>query len=170
MTGFVILALVFTVLTILTLVLEGLLDSLLPDIGGEGLISSTSLCAAVAAAGYGGWIGSGALGLELPGTWGVAAVSAVVVLGVVGMTVKAVRGAESPQERLEDLVGRPGRALTGAPGGVPFEFLVTHRGQPLKIAAVADRDVAQGEELVIEEVVSPTRLRVTAPGSSMRRD
>ncbi|MGQ7785954.1 hypothetical protein [Nesterenkonia sp. K-15-9-6] len=166
MIGFVVLALVFTVLTALTFILDGLLDSVIPDLGADGLISSTSVCAAVAGAGYGGWIGRGALDLGLAGALIVAGLSAVVVLGITGATMKVVRSGEVPQERLEDVVGRTGRALTGAPAGDPFEFLVSHRGQPLKISAVAEHDVSHGDQLVVTEVVSPTRLRVT--GQSAR--
>ncbi|OSM44825.1 hypothetical protein [Nesterenkonia sp. PF2B19] len=50
MIGFVVLALVFTVLTALTFILDGLLDSVILDLGADGLISSTSVCAAVAGA------------------------------------------------------------------------------------------------------------------------
>ncbi|GAB3189493.1 hypothetical protein [Nesterenkonia suensis] len=160
MIGFVVVAVVFTVLTVLAFFLDGLLDSVLPDLGGDGLLSSTSLCAAVAGGGYGGWMGSGALGLGPAGSLLFAGAAAVVVLAVTGFTVRAVRGAEAPQARLEDVVGTTGRALTGASAGAPFEFTVVHHGHRLKIAAVAAYDVVQGEELTVEAVLSPTRLQV----------
>ncbi|GAA1186445.1 hypothetical protein [Nesterenkonia xinjiangensis] len=160
---FILVAVVFTVLTVVTFFLDGLLDSVLPDLGGDGLLSSTSLCAAVAGAGYGGWMGLGALELGTAGGLLLAGLAALVVLAVTGLALRAVRRAETPQARLEDTIGTLGKALTGAPAGSPFEFTVPHHGHPLKISAVAEHDVVQGEELAVEDVVSPTRLRVAPP-------
>lgn len=163
MTWFVLVAVVFSVLTVVTFFLDGVFDSLSPDFGGDGLLSSTSLCAAVAGAGYGGWIGLGALDLGMTGGLVCAGLAAVVVLAVTGLALRAVRRAETPQARLEDTIGTVGRAITGAPAGRPFEFTVPHHGHPLKISAVAEHDVSQGDELAVEAVISPTRLRVRPP-------
>ena len=163
MLWFIVLAGVFSVLTVIAFALDGVLDSFVPDIGGDGLLSSTSIFAAIAGGGYGGWIALGGLDVSMTVAGLVALLTAVVVLAVTAVALRAVRRAETPQARLEDTVGRPGTALTGAPEGRPFEFLVHHGGHPMKISAVADHDVSRGAELVVEHVISPTRLHVRSP-------
>ncbi|OSM44824.1 hypothetical protein BCY76_000490 [Nesterenkonia sp. PF2B19] len=59
-----------------------------------------------------------------------AGLSAVVVLGITGATMKVVRSGEVPQERLEDVVGRTGRALTAPRPGPPSSSWSRTAGSP----------------------------------------
>lgn len=163
MLWYIVIAGVFSVLTVVALLLDGVFDALVPDLG-EGLLSSTSLAAAVAGGGYGGWIAQGGFGASASAALVAAVATGVAVLLITGIAVRVVRRAETPQARLVDAVGEIGSAITGAPAGRPFEFSVHHAGQPMKISAIADHEVAQGDALVIDQVISPTRLHVVPHG------
>lgn len=160
MTWFISIALIFSVLLLLAVIFDGVFDVVDLDFGGDGLLSATTLSAALAGAGYAGWIAIAGFGAS-EGVAVLAAGAAAVTIGLVtAKTVRLIKGAETRNARTEDKIGATGTAVTGAAAGSPFEFSLYHGGHPVKIGAIAEHDVAPGEALVVDQVLSPTRVKV----------
>lgn len=161
MTWFVLIALVFSVILVLAVIFDGLLDAVNLDFGGDGILSATTVSAAIAGFGYGGWIAIAGFDVSTFQAVGVGLTVAVLIAVIAAKAVRLIRRAETPANDPEDKVGGTGTAITGASAGDPFEFSLVHRGQPRKLTAVADEDVRPGDALTIEAVLSPSRMKVT---------
>ena len=61
---------------------------------------------------------------------------------------------------LAALVGQQAKVVTPVRAGGTGEVLVQLAGQPLKLSATADHDLARGTDSVVVAIVSPTRVRV----------
>ncbi|WP_150460545.1 hypothetical protein [Nesterenkonia ebinurensis] len=161
MTWFILIALGFSVILMLAVIFDGVLDAVNLDFGGDGILSATTMSAAVAGFGYGGWIAMAGFDASMGAAVGVGLGVAVLIALIAAKSVRLIRRAETPGNDPEEKIGRTGTAITGAAAGDPFEFSLVHRGQPRKLTAVADEDVSPGEALTIEAVLSPSRMKVT---------
>ncbi|WP_120005474.1 hypothetical protein [Nesterenkonia muleiensis] len=161
MTWFILIALGFSVILVLAVVFDGVLDAVNLDFGGDGILSATTIAAAVAGFGYGGWIATAGFDASMGVAVTVGIAVAVVIAVIAAKSVRLIRRAETPGNDPEDKVGQQGTAITGAAAGDPFEFSLVHRGQPRKLSAVAEDDVSPGDALTVEAVLSPSRVKVT---------
>ncbi len=149
---------------LLDAVLEGLFEGLIPS---ADWMSLPVVGAALTAFGFGAAIAQEQLGAAAPAA--VAAGSGLAL--VVGrVTVKATHSAmgmaTDGTPTSADLVGTEGKVVTPIDGERAGEVLVRLAGQPVKLSALAtdgsDDSFANGAEVVVVSVVSPTRVRVMA--------
>lgn len=160
MTWFVLIALAFSVILVLAVIFDGVLDAVNLDFGGDGVLSATTIAAAIAGFGYGGWIADAGFDASMGVAVIVGIAVGIVIALIAAKTVRLIRRAETPGLDPEDKVGQQGTAITGAAAGDPFEFSLVHRGQPRKLTAVAETGVKPGDALIIEAVLSPSRVKV----------
>lgn len=161
MMWFILIALAFSVILVLAVVFDGVLDAVNLDFGGDGILSATTISAALAGFGYGGWIAMAGFDTTMGAAVAVGIATAVVIALIAAKSVRLIRRAEAPENDPGDKIGQQGTAITGASAGDPFEFSLIHRGQPRKLSAVAEADVSPGDPLTVEAVLSPSRVKVT---------
>ena len=145
-------------LLIAGLVLDDVFDGL--DLGPDW-ISVPVLGAALGAFGIGGWVTGSAGGAALFAVL-VACVAALLFAAATIWFVAKVRdGHTDATPRALDLVGSTGKVVTPVVGG-RGEVLVRLGGQPRKLTALADHDVALGQQVVVIERISESSVRVMA--------
>lgn len=166
MTLFILIAIVFSALLVLAVIFDGVLDAVNLDFGGDGVLSATTLAAAGAGFGYGGWFAVGGFGASTGVGSLVGIAVAFLVAALAAATVRMIRKVEAPHVTPDEKIGLEGSALTGAEAGDPFEFSLIHRGHPRKLTAVSEVDVAPGQALVVQGIISSSRVRVGRPGSA----
>jgi membrane protein implicated in regulation of membrane protease activity len=146
------------ILLIAGLVLDDVFDGL--DLGPDW-ISVPVLGAALGAFGIGGWVTGSAGGAALFAVL-VACIAAVLfAVATVWFVAKVRDGHTDGTPKGSDLVGLTGKVVTPLAGG-RGEVLVRLGGQPRKLAAYSDDDVAYGEQVVVVERVSESAVRVMA--------
>lgn len=155
---FVVVGLVGALLLVVFLVFDDLLEGILPDVDW---ISGPALGAFLAAFGLLGWVATEAFDASPP----VAAVAGVA--GGVGLGWFAYKlsrllhdGPTDPTPNASMLVGKEGRVVTPVRAGGTGEVLVTLAGQPMKMTATSDDDLAVGTTAVVISVTSSTKVVV----------
>ncbi|MEU5217353.1 hypothetical protein AB0G79_14290 [Streptomyces sp. NPDC020807] len=151
------------VLLVLSLVFDGVLESVLDSIGGglDGFLSLPVIAGFVSALGFTGAIVLGTTGAGA----GVAVGAGVVAGGAVGWATwrfgrALLRDDAAAAPRGEELAGTSGAVVTAIPSGGYGEVLLYLAGQPVKFAAKADVPVARGAEVWVDSVLSPTAVSV----------
>jgi len=157
---FIAVGLVGVLLLVIFLVLDDVLDGILPDVDW---ISGPVIGAFLAAFGLFGWVVTE--GFDAPAPVAVAAG----VAGGIGLGWFAYRFArllhDSPTDATPStsmLVGREARIVTPVVAGGSGEVLVVLGGQPMKLTATADDDLAVGTTVVVVDVQSATKVVVQA--------
>lgn len=89
-------------------------------------------------------------------------VMAVVAARIVRSFVKM---ATDPTPTSADLRGKSGRIVTPVSAGAMGEVVVRLAGQPVKLNARCDQDLAVGTQVVIAEVLSPSAVSVVPEAS-----
>jgi membrane protein implicated in regulation of membrane protease activity len=140
------------------LLLDDFLDGILPD---SDWISGPAIGAFLAAFGLFGWVAEEGFDASTP---------LAVVAGVVGgfglgwFAYRVSRALlHSPTDATPttaSLVGQHAKVVTPVRAGGIGEVLVRLGGQPVKLSATADEDLARGTESVVVAVESATRVRV----------
>ncbi|MEU7018099.1 hypothetical protein [Streptomyces sp. NPDC046385] len=158
------------VLLVLSLLLDGVLESVLDGFGGaldglggglDGFLSLPAIAGFVSALGFTGAIVLGTTGLGAVGATGVGAgAGAVVAWGAGRFSRMLMRDAGAAAPKGADLTGSSGSVVTAIPAGGYGEVLLRLAGQPVKYAAKADAPVARGAEVWVEGVLSPTSVTV----------
>ena len=168
MTVFLVLGIVGVVLLLASLLLgdlfEGLfsfLDGLEVDLDAGGLFSLPVLAAFLAAFGLGGALAMSATDDTLAAGL-VGGVLAGVLLGWIAwrVTRALLHMATDATPASGDLLGTQGKVVTPLRGHDLGEVLVRFGGQPVKLSARSDQELAVGEPVVVVEVVSPTSVLV----------
>ena len=150
---------------IVSLLLDGVLDSVLPsfDLPAGDLVSGPVLGAFAAAFGATGALvmGSTDAGVGLACIAGV--VAGAVLGGVVAAVTRAlVRSSTDATPRSQDMVGLAGTVVTAIPDDGLGEIAVRLGGAPHKLNARAAEPVAAGTSVTVLEVLSATSVRVAA--------
>lgn len=157
---FVVVGLVGAVLLVAFLLLDDVLEGILPD---ADWISGPALGAFLAAFGLFGWVGQEAFDLS---TAGAAAVGVAGGLALGWFTYKLSKALwNSPTDATPttaSLVGQHARVVTPVRAGGTGEVLVRLGGQPVKLSATAAEDLPRGTESVVISVESSTRVVVEA--------
>jgi membrane protein implicated in regulation of membrane protease activity len=145
-------------------ILDGVIEGLLPD---SEWLSLSAVATLVTAFGFGAAVLQWRFDAPIP----VAAAGGLALgVGLAGVSVRWSRALrDMPTDATpsaDDLLGRPGRVVTPVPAGSSGEVLVTLGGQPVKLSAVGplagSAELARGADIVVVEVLSPTRVRVEA--------
>ncbi len=145
-------------LLVLGLVLDDVFDGV--DLGPDW-VSVPVLGAALGAFGIGGWVTGSAGGAVLLAVF-IACVCAIAFAAATVWFVTKVRdGHTDATPRAIDLVGTTGKVVTPLAGG-RGEVLVRLGGQPRKLTALAEHDVALGATVVVIERISESSVRVMA--------
>ncbi|GAA4350529.1 hypothetical protein [Angustibacter luteus] len=152
------------VLLLGSLLLDGVLDSVLPsfDLPGGDVISGPALGAFVTAFGaMGAIVSSAGAGT---GVACLAGLGAGLLLGalVAVVTRSMVRTATDATPRSLDLVGLTGTVVTAIPADGLGEISVRLAGAPHKLNARSAAAVLAGTTVEVTEVLSSTSVRVTA--------
>ncbi|QIK72768.1 hypothetical protein G7070_11410 [Propioniciclava coleopterorum] len=161
MTTFLVLGGAGIVLVVLALVLGDVLDGALHlDALDNDLFSVSSIAAFVGSFGFGG-----AIGLAVSDSTAIAVVVGLVVgalaaLGAVKLT-RALRRDDSASFRVDTLVGHPAYVITAIPADGYGEVRLNVGGHVRKYAARCAQPVAEGSEVWVSAVVSPTAVAVT---------
>lgn len=154
--------LLFVVAYLVDAVFDGLVEGLLPD---SEWLSLSAIATLLTAFGLGAAVLQWRLGLPAP----LAALGGLVVGGaLVAATVRLTRSlrdmATDATPEADDLLGCGGRVVTAVRAGSSGEVVVQLGGQPVKLSAIGPPpgagDLARGTDIVVVEVVSPTRVRV----------
>jgi membrane protein implicated in regulation of membrane protease activity len=155
---FVVVGVVGTLLLIAFLLFDDFLDGILPD---SEWISGPAIGAFLAAFGLFGWVADD--GFDAPPLLA----GAIGVAGGIGLGWFAYRVSRALMNSPTDatpttaaLVGQQAKVVTPVRAGGTGEVLVRLGGQPVKLSATADEDLARGTESVVVAVESPTRVRV----------
>jgi membrane protein implicated in regulation of membrane protease activity len=155
---FVLVGVIGVALIVLFLVFDDFLDGVLPD---ADWISGPVIGAFLAAFGIVGWTVTEAF--DAP-TWlaSLAGVAGGIALGYLAfaLTRSLLHSPTDATPSAGALMGREGRVVTGATPGQLGEVLVTIGGQPVKLSAVSDDELARGSAIVVIDVTSPTRVVV----------
>ena len=157
---FVVVGLVGAVLLIAFLLLDDVLEGLLPDVDW---ISGPAIGAFLAAFGLFGWVAEEGFDVPTP-----AAVAAGVVGGLalgwftVRLSKALYRSPTDATPTTASLVGQPARVVTPVRAGGTGEVLVRLGGQPVKLSATSTDDLPLGADSVVIEVQSSTRVVVQA--------
>ncbi len=168
MTVFLVLGIVGVVLLLASLLLgdlfEGLLSSLEAielDLDAGGLFSLPVLAAFLAAFGFGGALAMAAFD-ESPVAGLVGGALGGLLIGWIAwrLTRALLRMATDATPTSHDLLGTQGKVITPLREHGLGEVLVRLGGQPVKLSARSDQDLALGESVVVVEVVSPTSVLV----------
>jgi len=155
---FLALGVVGAALLVVFIVFDDVLDAILPD---NDWLSGPVLAAFLTAFGILGWaVDSGfdaprwvAVAGGIGGGLGLGYTAYRITRAVAGMATDAT---PTPQ----DFVGREGRVITTVQPDRVGEVLITVGGQPLKLTAVADREIERGAPVVVVDSVSPTKVVV----------
>jgi hypothetical protein len=155
---FLALGVVGAVLLLAFIVFDDVLDAVLPD---NDWLSGPILAAFLAAFGIVGWaVDSGfdaptwlAVAGGIGGGLGLGYATYRITRAVAGMATDAT---PTPQ----DFVGREGKVITTVQCDRVGEVLITVGGQPVKLTAVADREIERGAPVVVVESMSPTKVVV----------
>lgn len=155
---FVVVGVIGAVLLVVFLLLDDVLDAILPD---SEWISGPAIAAFLAAFGLFGWVAEEAFDAPRP----IAAMAGVA--GGVGLGWLAYRlsrallhGPTDATPTTAALVGQQARVVTPVRAGGTGEVLVRLGGQPVKLSATAVKDLPLGTEAVVVSVESATRVRV----------
>jgi membrane protein implicated in regulation of membrane protease activity len=155
---FVVVGVVGALLLVSFLVFDDLLDGILPD---ADWISGPVIGAFLAAFGLFGWVAEE--GFEAPtGLASLVGLGGGVALGWFAYRVSRAL-MHSPTDAtptLAALIGQQAKVVTPVRAGGTGEVLVQLAGQPLKLSATADHDLARGTDSVVVAIESPTRVRV----------
>ena len=168
MTVFLVLGIVGVVLLLASLLLgdlfEGLfsfLDGLELDLDAGGLFSLPVIAAFLAAFGLGGALAMSSTDETLAAGLVGGALSGVLIGWIAWRLSHAVfRMHTDATPTSGDLLGTQGKVVTPLQGQGLGEVLVRLGGQPVKLSARAQADLAVGEPVVVVEVVSPTSVLV----------
>lgn len=151
-------AAIFGIVLLIAVVFDGVLDVF--DVGGDGVLSLTSIGGAGVGFGAAGALAIGIADVELGG----AIIAGLVGAGLMGYGAMKISSAFQKLEHQsvdpESKVGRVGHALTGAKAGETFEFSLLHAGVREKKYASAPVDVKSGDQLEVEAILSPSRVKV----------
>jgi membrane protein implicated in regulation of membrane protease activity len=157
---FVVVGVVGAVLLIAFLLLDDVLEGILPD---ADWISGPVLGAFLAAFGLFGWVGQQAFDLPTAGAVAVGIVGGAVLGWFAYKLSKALLN--SPTDATPttaSLVGQHARVVTPVRAGGTGEVLVRLGGQPVKLSATAADDLPVGTNSVVIAVESSTRVVVEA--------
>lgn len=144
--------------------LDGLIEGLAPD---SEWLSLSALATLLTAFGLGAAVLQWQLGLPAP----LAGLGGLAFGGIlVWLTVRWSRSlrnmATDATPTADDLLGRTGQVVTPVRAGSSGEVLVVLGGQPVKLSAVGPpsgaTDLDTGADIIVVDVVSPTRVRVEA--------
>jgi hypothetical protein len=161
MVGFGLVAGVGFIVLVISLVFDGILDSLQADFGGSGIFSMASIGGLVTGIGLGGIIGI-SLGWTLTNSFllglGMGLVIAVIAIGV----YNALRQAEVSQEAqsLETIVGTEAVVTIGAAAGAKGTVQVLYLGSPRTLTFTADQQLHTGDSVIVTKLLSPDQVRV----------
>jgi NfeD-like C-terminal, partner-binding len=157
---FVAVGLVGAVLLVLFLLLDDVLEGLLPD---NDWISGPAIGAFLAVFGLFGWVAQEAFDAPTP------VAAAAGIAGGVGLGWFTVRLSKalyhSPTDATPNtasLVGQPARVVTPVRAGGTGEVLVRLGGQPVKLSATSTDELPVGADSVVIAVQSSTRVVVEA--------
>ena len=155
---FVVVGLVGAALLVLFIVFDDVLDGILPDVDW---ISGPVIGAFLAAFGLFGWVAQE--GFDAPG--GAAAVAGIGGGLALGWFAYRLSSAllHSPTDetpRTSALVGHEARVVTPVRAGGSGEVVVRLGGQPVKLLATAEDDLATGTTAVVIAVESSTKVVV----------
>ena len=157
---FVVVGLVGAVLLLVFLLLDDVLDGILPD---ADWISGPAIGAFLAAFGLFGWVAQE--GFDAP-TAVAAGIGVTGGLGLGLLHVPAVQGAVQQPDRCHAdhrFARRPaGQGRHAGPCQRDGEVLVRLGGQPVKLSATATEDLPRGTDSVVVAVESSTRVVVEA--------
>lgn len=157
-TIFIAVAVFFLLVLIVGVVFDGILDMF--DVGGDGVLSMTSVGGAGTGFGVGGAIAVSSFDAGVDGGV-IAGVLGAALFGFISVKLaRFISGMDAESLSQESKIGSVGYALTGAEASQSFEFMISHDGQRKKISAISDDIVKPGDALVVEAVLSPTRLKV----------
>lgn len=154
--------LLFVLAYLVDAVFDGVVDGLLPD---SEWLSLSAIATLLTAFGLGAAVLQWRLGLPAP----LAALGGLAVgAALVGATVRFTRSlremATDATPEANDLLGCGGRVVTAVRAGSSGEVVVQLAGQPVKLSAIGppagSADLDRGADIVVVEVVSPTRVRV----------
>lgn len=141
-------------------VLDGLFDAVGIDSGG--LFSTEVVGAFLAALGFGGWLLSDGFGLPdliaFAGGVGAGTVMGALALWVSRSLINMPTDATPDRG---DIIGALGKVITPIPEGGLGEVTVSRHGQPLKLYARAERELAAGEQIVVIAELSSTSVIVS---------
>ncbi len=129
---------------------------------GDGLLSTPVIGAFLAAFGAGGALLLNGLKVPILPAMAGAAVAGLVVGGVTLAVLRSLMHMPTDATpRTGDLVGSMGRVVTRIPDGGLGEITVISAGQRLKLSARSDAPVANGANVIVVDVLSPTSVVVT---------
>jgi membrane protein implicated in regulation of membrane protease activity len=160
---FIVIGIVGALLLVSSLLLDDLIDGLVPDLD---FISGPVIGAFLAAFGLFGWFAGS--GIDVPT---LIAIAIAVAGGVVfaGFTYRLTEAlANQPTDATPttaSLIGQTARVVTPVRADGIGEVLVALGGASTKYTATADTDLATGEPVVVVGVESPTKLRVQSEAS-----
>ncbi|MDQ3469245.1 MAG: hypothetical protein M3487_05705 [Actinomycetota bacterium] len=157
---FAVVGLIGVVLLVAFLVFDDFLDGIVPD---ADWISGPALGAFLAAFGLFGWVAEE--GFDAPAPVAVAAgVGGGVALGwfAYRLSRALLHSPTDPTPNTSTLVGHEARVVTPVRAGGSGEVLVRLGGQPVKLLATAQEDLAAGSAAVVIAVESSTKVVVQA--------
>ncbi|MEU7278496.1 hypothetical protein AB0A69_06860 [Streptomyces sp. NPDC045431] len=141
-------------------VLEGFFDGALDGLF-DGWLSLPVIAGFVSMLGFTGAIVLGSTGLGAGPATGAGALTGI---GAGWLTWKLsrslMRDPSANAPRGDDLIGTTGSVVTAIPADGYGEVLLRVAGQPVKFAAKSDAPVQRGAEVWVEEVLSPSSVRV----------
>ena len=155
---FVVVGLVGALLLVAFLLLDDVVEGVIPDIDW---ISGPAIGAFLAAFGLFGWVATESFDASTP-TASVVGVAGGIGLGYFAYWLAKVLhdGPTDPTPNASMLVGREGRIVTPVRAGGTGEIIVQLAGQPVKLTATADDDLPVGTAAVVVEVSSATKVIV----------
>ncbi|MDR0849836.1 MAG: hypothetical protein LBN10_12515 [Propionibacteriaceae bacterium] len=161
MTGFIITAAVGFLMLLVSLIFDGLLDSVDMDFSGSGIFSGASLGGFLTGMGCGGIIGT-AQGWDTIPALALGLGIGVAMAGVAIALYRALKNAEVPDEAfaLDQMVGTTGIITAGSSAGSRGLVQVTYLGSPRTISAIAAVDVTSGEAVTVTSILGPDIVQV----------
>lgn len=155
---FIVVGVVGALLLVAFLLFGDFLEGILPE---NDWITGEVLGAFLAAFGIVGWVTQEQFDTST-GLATVVGIGGGIGIGWVAyrMTRAIGRMATDPTPAARNLVGRPGRVVTAVAAESSGEVMVSVGGQSIKLSAVADETLARGTEIVVVDVISPTRVTV----------
>jgi membrane protein implicated in regulation of membrane protease activity len=159
---FIAIGIVGVLLLLVALLVDDIFDGLLPE---SDWLSTASIAAFLAAFGFGAGLLQRQVGLH-PGLAAAGGAAAGVALAMVAVRWSRALStmATDATPTSGDLLGCTGRVITAVPGGSSGEVMVRLGGQPVKLSAVGpdggDAELSRGAEVIVVDVLSPTRVRV----------
>ena len=160
MTVFAVIGIAGLLALILSLVADGLLDGLLPDIDGGGGLSLPAIAGFCAAFGFGGVLAT-ANGASPLVASGFGVLAGLVVGGGAFFGMRAMQGAESPESAVsESAVGTHGVVLTTIPADGYGTIRIRLGGHSTPMNATSDQEIKTGAPIVVAAALSPTAVKV----------